>query len=101
VSTSNIRQRAVIVAIPAVAGVVTAIAVIGWRTTLPDPLAIHFGANGRPDGSAGRNIFLWLTLNVTLVVIAIGVAGTLRAAGRSVVATWAAGTACWLGWWQV
>jgi uncharacterized protein len=40
VSTSNIRQRVVIVAIPAVAGVVTAIAVIGWRTTLPDPLVI-------------------------------------------------------------
>jgi Protein of unknown function (DUF1648) len=98
VSTPDVRRRLSIASIPVSAAVVATIALLGWRTTLPDPLASHFSAAGRPDGSMSRNVFCWVMVNVAVLVAIVGAMASLRTFGRGIVTTWASATSfiAWL-----
>ncbi len=90
-------RRMAIAAVPAVAVVVVAITLLGWRSSLPDPLATHFDLGGTPDGSTGRDLFCWITLNVVVLVAGVGLVAAWRGHGRTVVAGWA-GLSSFLAW---
>lgn len=68
--------------------------VFAWtRSGLPDPVAIHFTVAGTPDNSAGRDVFFWVLLNLSVLAgVAAGLAAW-RGRGRLVISSWAAAAA--------
>ncbi|MBD3006369.1 DUF1648 domain-containing protein [Streptomyces sp. 5-10] len=62
-----VRRRALIVVLPfALAWAVVMAAFAGLRDRLPDPLATHFGADGKADGFTGTGAFLSVVTAVLL-----------------------------------
>ncbi|TQL47773.1 uncharacterized protein DUF1648 [Homoserinimonas aerilata] len=68
-----------------IAAVATAICV-AWLPELPDPIAIHWGANGQPDGygSAWMSILMPLVLTIFFCGIAVASSWRLTPSGRIV-----------------
>lgn len=81
------------IVLPAIWPIVAAILLTSWRSDLPDPIAVHWGARSMPDGfgSAGQPILIMAVL--ALVAIAAGVATTLTAPSSSVARSFAGLTA--------
>ncbi|CDR05895.1 DUF1648 domain-containing protein [Streptomyces iranensis] len=62
-----VRRRALVVALPFVLAWAVVVATFaGLRDRLPDPLATHFGADGKADGFTGTGAFLSVVTAVLL-----------------------------------
>lgn len=68
-------------AVVAVSGLVIAVP-LWWRSRLPDPIAIHWGLSGAPDGSSSFAAFAVLPVGVWALLAGIALAPLLR--GRDV-----------------
>ncbi|MGW5444124.1 DUF1648 domain-containing protein [Streptomyces asiaticus] len=74
-----VRRRAVIVVLPFVlAWAVVVATYAGLRDRLPDPLATHFGADGKADGFTGTGAFLSVVTAVLLGSGLLTLVPTLR-----------------------
>ncbi|MBI0384641.1 DUF1648 domain-containing protein, partial [Streptomyces albiflaviniger] len=74
-----VRRRAVIVVLPFVLAWAVVVATFaGLRDRLPDPLATHFGADGRADGFTGTGAFLSVVTAVLLGSGLLTLVPTLR-----------------------
>ncbi|GAA0924682.1 hypothetical protein GCM10009575_022050 [Streptomyces rhizosphaericus] len=74
-----VRRRAVIVVLPFVlAWAVVVATFVGLRDRLPDPLATHFGADGKADGFTGTGAFLSVVTAVLLGSGLLTLVPTLR-----------------------
>lgn len=74
------------IVVPALAGVVGAALQWSWAGQVPDPIAIHWGVGGQPDGAGALALTAVLTLAVTLlmpVLLALGVLPHVRRGERS------------------
>lgn len=71
------RFIVVALAFPAVATAVTVVLLLAWRSDLPDPLAIHWGGSGGPDGFGSLATILGVELALGLGVPGLIVATTL------------------------
>ncbi|MEV7329666.1 DUF1648 domain-containing protein [Micromonospora sp. NPDC093244] len=75
---------------------VAAAVALSWRGDLPDPVATHWGTQGRPDGFMSLDASLWATLGTgALLVLGFGAVTTLwgqAAASRRI----GAATAVWV-----
>ncbi|WP_432047701.1 hypothetical protein [Streptomyces asiaticus] len=74
-----VRRRAVIVVLPFVLAWAVVVATFaGLRDRLPDPLATHFGADGKADGFTGTGAFLSVVTAVLLGSGLLTLVPTLR-----------------------
>ncbi|MGW7687830.1 hypothetical protein ACWGMA_02870 [Streptomyces asiaticus] len=74
-----VRRRALIVVLPfALAWAVVVATFAGLRDRLPDPLATHFGADGKADGFTGTGAFLSVVTAVLLGSGLLTLVPTLR-----------------------
>ncbi|WP_413806712.1 hypothetical protein [Streptomyces sp. OE57] len=74
-----VRRRALVVALPFVLAWAVVVATFaGLRDRLPDPLATHFGADGKADGFTGTGAFLSVATAVLLGSGLLTLVPTLR-----------------------
>ncbi|MBL1114968.1 DUF1648 domain-containing protein [Streptomyces sp. 110] len=74
-----VRRRALVVALPFVLAWAVVVATFaGLRDRLPDPLATHFGADGKADGFTGTGAFLSVVTAVLLGSGLLTLVPTLR-----------------------
>ncbi|MFE2183780.1 hypothetical protein [Streptomyces sp. NPDC059455] len=75
----RVRRRALVVALPFVLAWAVVVATFaGLRDRLPDPLATHFGADGKADGFTGTGAFLSVVTAVLLGSGLLTLVPTLR-----------------------
>ncbi|RIJ78667.1 DUF1648 domain-containing protein [Nakamurella silvestris] len=70
-SHPRITSWSLVVGLPLVCWAVAVLIGLGWRDDLPDPLAVHFGLTGTPDGyaSLGGQLLVFSLLVVGLVAL--------------------------------
>ncbi|MFJ6150071.1 DUF1648 domain-containing protein [Micromonospora profundi] len=77
----HLRMRPVGLTVTIVGLVILAVAAavaLSWRGDLPDPVATHWGAQGRPDGFMSLGAFLWACSGLgALLVLGFGAVTTL------------------------
>lgn len=74
------RRRALLVSgvVPLTCALVGSALMISWIPELPNPIAVHWGVSGRPDGFAS----VWLNILVLPALVLVSSASALRAAWK-------------------
>lgn len=88
-TTPTLRIAVATIALPLTWTAVAAAASVSWRSDLPDPIAVHWGANSVADGFGSPDMPLWITAGIAVSVVPVGTAITATARSRTVVRTFA------------